>query len=96
MKVENRTTRLVTLRLNSGQTLYIDPKSTSGEILDVDVRNNRKFNKLRERGVIAVHPAEKRYPPKRPKEEIPAPVKDKVELDSAEKDKKQIKSKGGK
>jgi hypothetical protein len=96
MKVENRTTRLVTLRLNSGQTLYIDPKSTSGEILDVDVRNNRKFNKLRERGVIALHPAAKGHPPKRPKQEIPAPVKDKVELDSAEKDKKQIKSKGGK
>ncbi|MCK5058542.1 MAG: hypothetical protein KAT34_17940 [Candidatus Aminicenantes bacterium] len=71
-KIENLTTRLVIIRLNSGQTLFIDPGATSGEIPEVELRNNSKIKKLRDRGVIALHPA-KRQLTKRPNKENPEP-----------------------
>lgn len=59
MKIENLTARMVILRLNSGQSLFIGPGAVSGEIPDVEVKNNPMLNKLRDRRVIAVHPVEK-------------------------------------
>ena len=58
--IENLTMQLVLLRLNSGQTLHIAPRITSEEIMDVEVENNAKVQKLKERHVIAVHPVAKK------------------------------------
>lgn len=55
IKIENKTNRLVILRLNSGQTLFIDPGTFSGEIGDKEISNNTMVKKLVDRGVIAVH-----------------------------------------
>lgn len=101
-KIDNLTNRLVILRLNSGRTLYIDSKSISGEIQEAELRNNRKFNKLRERRVIAVHPykEEKLRPSKRPGKVSPAAAaglgKEKPGKITNKEDKKQTKTKGGK
>lgn len=105
-KIENLTKRLVIIGLNSGRTLFIDPKTTSAEIPKGELKDNSKVEKLLERGVILVHPVEKGKPPKRPQKESPAPAPPPVpaagsDLEEPEKmtnkkDKKQIKSKGGK
>ena len=95
--IENLTHRVVILHFNSGQTLYIGPRSTSGEIPDVELRNNGRIKKLRERGVIFLHPVEKRRLPKRPvKDKGPAAGKEKPgPTKKNKKSKTQIKSKGG-
>jgi hypothetical protein len=99
-KFENKTKRLVILRLNSGQTLFIDPGTFSREIEEKEVSNNTMVKKLLDRGVIAVHsyPGEKPGPLKRPLKQSPAPASAAgiEEPDQKKKDKKQIKSKGGK
>jgi hypothetical protein len=58
--VENLTNRPVLLRLNSGQTLHLAPRTTSGEILDVEVKSNAKVQKLQDRRVIALHKVEEK------------------------------------
>jgi len=55
VKIENITSRPVLLRLNSGQTLHLAPRTTSKEVREVEVSNNAKVQKLRERHVIALH-----------------------------------------
>lgn len=100
-KIVNLTGRLVILRLNSGETLFIDPGTTSTGIPDVELRKNTMIKKLRDRGVINVHQhhAAKQHPSKRPKKESPAfsTVVGREEPDKKD-EKKQIKSKtkGGK
>ena len=56
--IENLTNRPVLLRLNSGQTLHLAPRTTSGEILDVEVKSNAKVQKLEGRRVITLHKIE--------------------------------------
>jgi hypothetical protein len=58
--IENLTNRPVLLRMNSGQTLHLSPRTTSGEIVDADVQNNAKVQKLEGRRVIALHKEEER------------------------------------
>jgi hypothetical protein len=103
-KIENVTRRLVMLRLNSGRWLFMDPRTTSGEIPQVELVNNTMFKKLSDRGIITEHPVAKQRPSKRPKKESPAPAAVKKEPGSTKetkktkktkKSKKQIKSKGG-
>jgi hypothetical protein len=102
IKYENKTNRLVILRLNSGQTLFIDPGTSSGEIGDEEVSNNPIVKKLLDRGVIAVHsiPALKNRTLERPLKQSPAsaPFTGVEKPGQKEKDKEQKKSKtkGGK
>lgn len=55
IKIENRTERPLWLRLNSGQSLHLAPRQTSGELRDVEVKSNAKVQKLREQHVIVLH-----------------------------------------
>ena len=60
-KIENLTNnRPVLLRLNSGQTLHLDPRRTSGEVLAVEIQRNAKVEKLVARRVIALHKVEEK------------------------------------
>lgn len=59
VKIENLTNRPVLLRLNSGQSLHLAGRTTTAEIPDVDIRNNAKVQKLRDRHIIALHEAKK-------------------------------------
>lgn len=61
--IENRTNRLVLLRLNSGQTLHLAPYKTSVELRDVEVKSNGKVQKLQNQRIIALHPVEEKKPP---------------------------------
>ena len=56
--IENLTDRQVVLRLNSSQSLCLDPGTTSGKILNVELSDNPMVKKLRERRVIALYPVE--------------------------------------
>ncbi len=56
--IENLTTRPVLLPLNSGQTLHLAPRLTSAPLLDVEVEQNAKVEKLQGQNVIAVHVVE--------------------------------------
>jgi len=58
--IENLTNRPVLLRLNSGQTLHLAPRTTSGEIREVEVKGNAKAQKLLDRRVIALHKIEEK------------------------------------
>ncbi len=51
--VTNVSNHLVTLRLNSGETLILEP-GASLEMLEQEVSGNEKVNKLTGQGVIAV------------------------------------------
>jgi len=53
--IENLTSRLVSLRLNSGTTLHLPPGTNSSEIVDVEVQSNAEVQKLQDRRVIALH-----------------------------------------
>jgi len=55
VKIQNLSNRPVLLRLNSGQTLHIDPRKTSGEVMNVEVERNTKVDKLVARRIIALH-----------------------------------------
>ncbi len=102
IKFENKTEKQVILRLNSGQTLFIDPGIFPGEVEDIEASNNTMVKKLLDRGVIAVHsyPAVKDRPLKRPLTQSPAstPFAGNEGPGQKEKEKKQKKSKtkGGK
>jgi hypothetical protein len=102
IKFENKTKQLVILRLNSGQTLFIDPGTFPGEIGDEEISNNTMVKKLVDRGVIAVNsiPAVKNRTLEHPLEQSPAsaPISGVEKPDQEKNDKKQKKSKtkGGK
>jgi hypothetical protein len=53
-KIENITDRKVVVRLSSGETLHIAPRTTSDELNDVEVQN-AKIEKLLQRRMIALH-----------------------------------------
>ena len=55
--ITNRSGRLVSLRGNSGQTWHLAPFA-SIEVMDVEVTNNPKVQKLEANGVIAVQQTE--------------------------------------
>ena len=55
VKIENLTNRLVSLRLNNGKTLHLQPRMVVTEIGEAQVANNSKIQKLQERHVIALH-----------------------------------------
>ena len=93
---------LVILRLNSGQSLFIDPGTFTGEIGEKEASNNTMVNKLLDRGVIAVHsiPAVKNRTPEHPPEPSPAPAPisavEKPDQKKNNKKQKKSKTKGGK
>ncbi|MBV7328186.1 hypothetical protein KFU94_07975 [Chloroflexi bacterium TSY] len=80
IKIQNVTNRPVLLRLNSGRTLHLDPRGTSSEIRNVEVKNNAKVQKLQERRIIALHEVKEKKPPTR------GPKKNKAEPTKAESD----------
>jgi hypothetical protein len=51
--VTNVSNHLVTLRLNSGQTLILDPK-VSSEMVEQEIQGNDKVGKLTDLGIISV------------------------------------------
>ena len=63
VQIENVTNRPVLLRLNSGATLHLAPRSISSEILEVEVSDNAKVQKLVERSVIQLQAKEKMEAP---------------------------------
>jgi len=63
-KYGNLTGRLVMLRLNSGQTMFIEPGTVSNEIPEEEVMDNTCVNKLLQKEVIAVYTVES--PPDNP------------------------------
>lgn len=52
--IKNLTNRPVLLRLNSGQTLHLAPLKTSAEVMEVEVKDNPKVEKLEERHIISL------------------------------------------
>lgn len=54
---ENLTGRQVFIRLNSGQTLFIEPGGRSGNIPGDEISDNTMVDKLLGRHIIAVQPA---------------------------------------
>lgn len=69
IKIENLINRPVLLRLNSGQTLHLAPRTTSKEIMEVEVQGNSKVQKLQGMNLIILHEVkEKQFPPSKPKE----------------------------
>ena len=99
---ENLTGRQVLIRLNSGQTLFIEPGGCSGEIPGDEVDDNAMVDKLLNRHIIAAHPATlvEPLPASPPSEPGPEPSPDtwREEPEFVTKPKKQSKpkSKGGK
>ena len=61
VQIENLTNRPVMLRFNSGQTIYLGPKVTSEEIMDLEVEDNRKVQTLQNRHIITIEKVEKKY-----------------------------------
>lgn len=64
--IENLTNRPVLLRLNSGETLHLAPRLTSGALADVEVEANAKVEKLLGQQVIAIHPVKEKAPVNQP------------------------------
>lgn len=69
--VTNASDHLVTLRLNSGQTLILEPK-VSSEMVEQEIQGNEKVGKLTGQGILSVQKtakqvaaekAEKKTPP---------------------------------
>jgi len=63
---QNLTDRQVILRLNSGETLFIEPGRSSAYIPVEEMRNNTMVDKLLDRRIIAVHTVEKTDTPGTP------------------------------
>lgn len=63
---QNLTDRQVILRLNSGETLFIEPGKPSGYIPVEETRNNTMVDKLLDRHIIAVHTVEEPDAPRTP------------------------------
>lgn len=60
VEIKNLTNRPVLLRLNSGNTMHLAPSKISTQILDVEVNNNSKVQKLKDRKIISLHPVIKK------------------------------------
>lgn len=58
--IQNMTRRLVLLRLNSGETLFLEPGGLSRTIEDRELNHNTMLQKLRERKIISIHKAQLR------------------------------------
>jgi hypothetical protein len=55
VRITNRSRGLLTLQLNSGESLYLAPTETSGSLEDLEVTANRWVQRLVDRDLIAVH-----------------------------------------
>ena len=53
--IENKTDRQVLLRFNSGKTQHLAPGQTLGNVMSVEIKGNRKLEKLEARRVVEVH-----------------------------------------
>lgn len=53
--IENRSNRLVSIRLNTGQTRHIPPGGSLSGIMEVEVKHNAMVRKLIDRRIIALH-----------------------------------------
>ena len=54
VKIQNCTKRLVSVRLNTGRTVHIQPRTFSPPLLEVEVKNS-KVQKLLDQHIIALH-----------------------------------------
>lgn len=54
INIENKTDRRVLIRLNSGKTEHMAPGQTLENVMDVEVKGNRKLEKLEARRVVEV------------------------------------------
>jgi hypothetical protein len=61
--IENLTSALVLVRCNSGTMLHLAPRKKSEEILDVEVKDNPKVQKLQDQHVIALYQVRKEGQP---------------------------------
>jgi hypothetical protein len=57
--IENLTNALVLVRCNSGTMLHLAPRKKSEELMDVEVKDNPKVQKLQDQHVIALHQVRK-------------------------------------
>ena len=69
--VTNVSDHLVTLRLNSGQTLILDPK-VSSELLEQEIQGSEKVVKLTDQGIISVQKAAKQNAAEKVEKKAPA------------------------
>lgn len=53
--IENKTDRRVLLRFNSGRTQHLEPGEVLKEVMEVEVKGNRKLEKLKERHVLSLY-----------------------------------------
>ncbi len=60
LTISNLTDRPVLLAFNSGQTLRLSPRSSTGEIPEVEIVNNAKVAKLTALNIITVEEAQQR------------------------------------
>jgi|GEM_PF-3675078 len=58
LTISNLTDRPVLLAFNSGQTLRLSPRSSAGEIPEVEIVNNAKVAKLTALNIITVEEAQ--------------------------------------
>lgn len=72
--VTNVSDHLVTLRLNSGQTLILDPK-VSSEMVEQEIQGNDKVGKLTGQGIISVQKTAKQSTAEKVEKKTPAAKK---------------------
>jgi hypothetical protein len=56
VQITNVSPSLVTVPLNSGESIHLAPKERSGTIDDVEVADNQWLEELQRRRLVAVHP----------------------------------------
>jgi hypothetical protein len=69
--VTNVSNHLVTLRLNSGETLILDPK-VSSEMVEQEIQGNDKVGKLTDLGIISVQKTAKQSTAEKVEKKTPA------------------------
>lgn len=59
VKITNMTNRPVMIRLNSGRICYLGGKDASEDIIEPEVLNNHKLNRLQTRNIIRLEEMKK-------------------------------------
>jgi hypothetical protein len=65
VRLRNRSFTLLTVELNSGDSVHLAPDETSRELDDIEVRDNPWIAKLERRAAVTVETAQRRTPPRR-------------------------------
>lgn len=73
--IQNLTDRPLVLTLSSGSTLHLAPAAMSEPLIDVEVKNNAKLERLGAQGIIAVvEQADTKVPGRRTVKEPASPA----------------------